>query len=118
MFSGRTHKINDMYYLGSIDADEDMSLYRDLGEGNGIGRIEPTVFAVGWDSIHIIAKQHPSKNKKVTNYFILDMTKDNKYADPSKSVIGPLDEKEFEAKRITLGVSQQLSFTLVIDNIK
>ena len=63
-----------------------------------MGRIEETVFSVGWSAQFIAAKQHPSNDKSVTNYFILDIQKDAKFLDPKESLIGPLSEAEYQEK--------------------
>ena len=81
-----------------------MSVYYDLGDGSGIGRINATVYSVGWNSQYIVAKQHPSANRSITNYFYLDMSKDSKYAEPDNSVVGPLTEAEFMRKKQELAL--------------
>jgi hypothetical protein len=92
------------YSLSSIDVPEQMSVYYDLGDGSGIGRINATVYSVGWNSQYIVAKQHPSANRSITNYFYLDMSKDSKYAEPDNSVVGPLTEAEFMRKKQELAL--------------
>ena len=114
---GPKHRLNESYYLDGIDIDSEMSLYYDLGDRGAIGRIEPTVFAVGADNRYIIAKQHPKNNRSATNYFILDMTKDGELADPKESVIGPLTEVEFNSTRVAMGISPRLDFTYVIKKL-
>ena len=57
-----------------------------------------------WDEYYIVAKQHPANNRAITNYFILDIPRDSKYADPAVSLIGPLSATEFEEKRVLLGL--------------
>ena len=90
------------YDLAAIDTEEQTSVYYRLSDGNGIGRIEPTVFSVGWNDRYIVAEQHPGNNKAVINYFYLDMTKDNQLADPAASVTGPLIADEFSRKAAEL----------------
>ena len=80
-----------------------------------IGRIPETVFSVGWNERFIVAKQHPSNNKAVTNYFILEMARDSKLADPSASVTGPLSAVAFEEKAASLGLPQ---FTRTFEALK
>jgi hypothetical protein len=92
-----------------------MSISYDLGDGGSIGRIEPVVFSVGWDNRYIVAKQHPGGNRRVTDFYYLDMTKDSKYADPTNSVVGPLTEAEFVQKQRQLGLP---SFTQTIKNLE
>ena len=92
------------YRLIAVDVSEQMSISYGLGGGSAAGRIHETVFAFGYDKRFIVAKQHPSGNRSITNYFYLDMTKDSKYAKPSDSVTGPLTKTEFEedANRLNL----------------
>nr|WP_315249687.1 hypothetical protein [uncultured Duganella sp.] len=80
-----------------------------------IGRIPETVFAVGWNQNFIVAKQHPSGNKFVTNYFILDMKKDAKYVDPSVTVTGPLSEEEYREKSARMLLPQ---FSRTFDDLR
>jgi len=113
-FSHDEH-ITGPYRLIAVDIDEQMSVSYDLGDGSAIGRIEETVFSVGFDKRYIVAMQHPGGDRSKTNYFILDMTKDSKYANPSESVVGPLSQTNFEAsvKQLNLPV-----FSRVIKNLK
>jgi hypothetical protein len=99
------------YRLGAVDIDEQMSVYYDLGDGTGIGRINETVFAARWNDRYVVAKQHPKNDRTVTHYFYLEIARDSGYADPGESVTGPLSEAEFNAKKAELGLPD---FTRVI----
>jgi len=90
------------YRLGAIDVLEQMSVYYDLGNGSEAGRIDETVFSVGWNEHFIVAKQHPKNDRKVTNFFVLSIEKDSINADPSASVSGPLTEVEFKRRKSEL----------------
>jgi hypothetical protein len=99
------------YVAIDIDSREQMSVSYDLEDGGAIGRVPATVFAVGSDGRYLIIKQHPYDSigkwekidRSVTNYYIIDSTKDSKFADPSPPVvIGPLSETEFQKKKIEL----------------
>ena len=59
---------------------------------------------IGWNDRFIVAKQHPSDNKSVINYFILDMVRDSQFSDPEVSVAGPLSVTEFKEKTLLLGL--------------
>lgn len=92
-------KITGPYRLSAIDISEQMSVCYELKDGDScVGRIDETVFSIGWNERFIVAKQHPSNDRSVTNYFILDIQKDSKFSDPSESVIGPLTEAEYQEK--------------------
>lgn len=86
------------YALLWLDTAENISLCRELGGGSCIGRVESTVFAVGWDGRYLVAKQHPNNDQSLTNYFIVDSRIDTDYADVDKVVIGPLNASEFQQK--------------------
>lgn len=103
------------YDLIAIDVPQQMSVYYNLGNGDGIGRINQTVFSVGWNNRYIVAKQHPDNDRKVTNFFYLDMTKDYPDADPSVSVTGSLTEAQFERKRAELALP---GFQLTIQSLQ
>jgi hypothetical protein len=58
-----------------------------------------------------VAKQHPHDpinklgpfDRSVTNYYIIDLAKDSKFADPAPPiVIGPLSEAEFQKRKVEL----------------
>jgi hypothetical protein len=87
---GHDERVTGDYRLIADDVPDQMSLSRRLPDGNAIGRINETVFVVGWNHRYIVSKRHPAKNRKVTHYYYLDMSRDSIYADPSQSVAGPL----------------------------
>ena len=103
------------YALAWIDDPNQTSLYYDLGKGSMIGRIEPCVFAVGWDGRYLVAKQHPNGDKKITNFFIIDAQQDGRYASLSKVVLGPLTESEFKKKAAGLNLP---AFSKELESLK
>jgi len=90
------------YALLWIDTPENISICRDLGSGSWSGRIDSTVFAVGWDGRYLLPKQHPNNDRSVTNYFIVDSRNDSDDADQTKIVLGPLTVAEFQRKNVEL----------------
>ena len=109
------------YELSAIDTDEAMSIYY-YDNGMGIGVINPTVFAVGYNEDFIIAKQHPRKfpnppDKSITNYFIIPI-KDKVRQSPDDNKIGPLTESEFKEKRKELGIPDEVTFSIVIKDLE
>lgn len=106
----RPKKIAGHYCVEAIDVKDDTSLYYVLEDGDGIGRIEPRVISVGWDTKHIIAKR-VVKARTPPLFYIVEVEKDHVYADPKDVVIGPLSEEEFWLKRKQLNVSPNLKFT-------
>jgi hypothetical protein len=107
------------YYLTKTDyADEELSLSYKLENGDYIGVVNPTLFAVGYDDDYIIAKNHPqirgafTFNKNVTYYYIVPL-KYKVHHSPDENRIGPLSEEEFKAKRKELKMSDSLTFTKI-----
>jgi len=103
------------YESHRADISEQMGVCYTLEKGDCIGRIPETVFSVGWNERFIVAKQHPSNNRSVTNYFILEMARDSKLADPSASVTGPLSAAAFEERVASRGLPP---FTKTIEALK
>ena len=90
------------YRLIAVDVMEQMSVSLSLPGGSAIGRINETVFAVGWNDRYIVAKQHPANNRSITHFYYLDISRDSTYAEPSQSVTGPLTEAEFAQRKAEL----------------
>ena len=103
------------YALLWIDTPENISVNRELGAGSWIGRVDSTVFAVGWDGRYLVAKQHPNNDRSVTHYFIIDSRRDSDYADQTKVVIGPLTATEFQRKAIDLHLPK---FSKVLNSLE
>ena len=81
------------------------------GGYGGVQIVSAYVYAVGHNKKFIIAKQHPVVNEsqeqvdtKKTNYFIIDMTKENYYR--QEGVLGPLTENQFDSLCKKLNVGQ------------
>ena len=83
------------YHLSAIDVPEQMSIYYDGPGSESVGRVDQTVFSVGWNDKYIVAKQHPNNNRAITNFFYIIIARDRPSSDLSKCVIGPLTETEF-----------------------
>lgn len=81
-----------------IDDPKAVTLSYDLGNGASTPRVDEQVFSVGYDGRYVVAKQHPNRDKRVTNYFIIDVQKDSKMAANKDVVTGPLNEQEFQKK--------------------
>jgi hypothetical protein len=103
------------YELLWIDTPENISIYRTLPDGHHVGRIDATVYAVGWSGQYLVAKQHPAGDKSKLNYFILDSGADSDYADPKMVVMGPLTEPQFRAKSTELKLPP---FTKVLESLQ
>ncbi len=105
-WDGGGQKLDESYKLWAADRRQDMTLYRHDGEG----LIEPTVFAVGLDSTHLIVKRHPNGDRTRIEYYVVERSKDSPTGSPKKAIHGPLDSLAFEQARSTLGVSPRLTF--------
>lgn len=83
------------YILVAVDTPGQMTLTTDDQGGMSVALVGPTVFSIGADDKHVVAKQHPSKDasgefdRSATHYFIVDRGGDG------KTVNGPLSEAEF-----------------------
>ncbi|PLY04974.1 MAG: hypothetical protein C0622_02060 [Desulfuromonas sp.] len=104
----QSYKVSDNYYVATIDTPGNRSLYYDLGNGNGAGRVNDGVVGIGWDKVHIIVRQNIATKDY---YYILEINKDSKYADPSESVSGPLSKAKFHEMREKLKVDPALDFS-------
>jgi hypothetical protein len=100
--------------LAAADSRQQMAVVKINGSGRE-GLVPATVFAVGFNDSHVIAKRHPPDasgkiDKAITEYFIVTVH--------GEKVDGPLTEPEYLAKRKTLGVDDRLDFTLTFDDLK
>lgn len=103
------------YHLTAVDVMEQMAVSRNLHDGLFVGRIDETVFSVGWNDHYIVAKQHPGNDRSVTHYYYLDISRDSPHADPSESVTGPLTEAEFKKRQVELNLP---AFTRTFPKLK
>ena len=117
-------KIIENYYLVAADDSEGTILsYHDSSDGNNYsGIIEATVFAVGYNDNYMIVKQHPcvlphSPDKKITNYYILPL-KNGMDWKTKNGLVGPLTLEQFNEKRKELNISDELTFTKEIEDLK
>jgi len=101
------------YAVWAIDANEQASVVlKDGNSSSATDVVSPMVFAYGWDSRFIIAKQHPRKDhfkgidESVTNWYVITVE--------SGVVHGPLSEEEFNRARMQLRMPQELTFTKTI----
>ena len=96
------------YRLLAVDVAEEMAICEGASSGGCGWVVPPTVFAVGWDTSFIIAKQHPfalpraKPDKSTTTFWIIRVA--------DRTVVGPLSEPDFELTRIKLGVPIGLEF--------
>ncbi|MDX5435785.1 MAG: hypothetical protein LPK03_01225 [Pontibacter sp.] len=105
----------DSYMLMSdSEYDNDIAIVYDLGNGNYIEIISPSVVAVGFSKEFIIAKQHPKEfaktaDKSKTNYYIIPLLEKVNLS-PDLNKVGPLTEIEFKKMRKEMGVPHSLDF--------
>ncbi len=113
--SSHDEKITGVYSLSAIDTDQQMSIYYTFEDGGGVGRINETVFACGFNDRYIVAKQHPKGDKSIINYYYLDISKDSRYAEPSDSVTGPLNKESYDIASHKLNLPP---FTRILNHLK
>lgn len=114
LFDSSSDRIIGRYNVTWIDVPSSRTICMDDNnddDGGGIQLIPAYVYAVGHTKRFIIAKNHPvvnerdgSVNTKKTNYFIIDLSKDNYVK--SEGIYGPLNEKEFGTLLQRLNVGQ------------
>jgi hypothetical protein len=84
------------YALTWIDTPDDVWLeYRRPGGGSDV-RVDARVFAVGRNEHYVVAKQHPGGDRSVTNFFVIDATRESPRSERTDVVRGPLTEAEFQ----------------------
>jgi hypothetical protein len=114
-------RIDGPYSLEITDAPEDATVCYELDGGDCSGRIEETVFAVGFNADYLVAARHPhrfeerSLDRSRTEYYYIIRSQDGPRRDPSASVRGPFSEAMFERERQRLGLPQ---FTREIASLK
>lgn len=92
------------YKLHWIDDPDSVSLIQTSGMHHYTEVIPAQVFSVGIDSRYMVVKQHPSADKKITNYFIIDRSTEAQPRLSPSRIIGPLNADEFQlrSKQLTL----------------
>jgi len=104
LFDSDTDNIVDDYVVTWVDLHEQRALFKHEE------LVAPYVFAVGYNSKFVFAKQHPllpnspeKIDKSVVNYYIIERTK-NDFQDKPK--YGPFTKEEFHKKCSELGISE------------
>lgn len=111
--------VNDIG-LAHNDTRDQNELVEIEGEGDGAKPVQTlvpaTVFAVGWNESHVIAKRHPREepfgpfDRTQTEYYIVVVR--------NKKVYGPFDRAEFAMHCDLLSVSEDLDFTLTYQDLE
>jgi hypothetical protein len=104
--------------LVACDSREQMkvSLFPEAGDNMYAVLISETVFAVGWNESHVIAKRHPRDqpfgpiDKTQTEYYIVVVR--------GAKVHGPFDRAEFVLHCDLLGVAKNVDFTLTFPDLE
>ncbi|HEX8514832.1 MAG TPA: hypothetical protein VF868_01445 [Bacteroidia bacterium] len=114
----KTH-VTERYYLVAVDVRENTSLGYSVNDDNSsfVDVVAECVYSVGFDDKYIIAKQHPANNREITNYFIVPIYKEFTYS-PEKDVVGPLTLEQFNTQREEFGISNSVTFTTEIEDLK
>jgi len=95
------------YILIAVDADEQLSVSRYVGDGISIGRIGPVVTDAGWNTNYIVAAVRPEgKPGTPPSYYYLDIAKDSTVGDQYQAVTGPLSKDEFDKAKQKLGLPE------------
>jgi hypothetical protein len=108
-------RIDGPYRLVAVDELPQMIICYDLSDGDCIGRISATVFAVGWNSSYLVAARHPNNDKSKVEYFYLVRELDGPAIDPTITVRGPFNSQALEEERQRLGLP---NITLELASLK
>jgi hypothetical protein len=103
------------YALTWVDSYGSMSLSYQTEPRSYATLVGPEVFSVGSDQRYVVAEQHPDGNKSMTNYFIIDKASHPDWRDLNKTILGPLGEETFAAKRAELKLPV---FSKTIDSLR
>ena len=92
------------------------SLMKVIDFDGGRGLVPETVYAVGWDESHLVAKRHPPSpagrpNDKMTTEYFIVVVRDGK-------AYGPFDRAEYVMHCDILGVAENLDFTLTFRELE
>ncbi|MCH6259365.1 8-oxoguanine DNA glycosylase, N-terminal domain-containing protein [Puniceicoccaceae bacterium K14] len=107
-------KIKDKYYVTKVDhVDDALDLSFMLDNGNFVGVIEPKVVSIGYDEDFIIVARVNSGGDR-REYYIIEL-EPSVVRFPDENKLGPFSLEEFNSKRVELGLSEKLDFSLYWD---
>ncbi len=103
------------YALVAVDVREQMNISRLLPNGDAVGIVGATVFAVGWNEDFIIAQRHaPSEGSRegtpAPDFYLLRVS--------DGELWGPLTVEQFRAERTARAVPNGLDFTVVFQDLQ
>jgi len=84
--------VGENYYVATSDSERGRSLFYRLSNGSGIGRVNNSVTAVGWDEKYIFVEKTVSEKK---SYYLIDIESDQEFSEVSDVVRGPYNIDEF-----------------------
>jgi hypothetical protein len=96
--SHRDITVDGPYHLIAEGEEAPMTLCYDATDGC-IGRIPPTVYAVGVDATYVVAARHPQGDRSISEFYYLIRSADTPTVDTSAAVRGPYDAPAFELVR-------------------
>lgn len=98
-------RIDGPYRILAIDDPNDMSVCYREARSRCNERILPTVTAVGWSDLYIVATRQSDVGGAL-EYFYIDRRADSGAYDARESVHGPFSAAEFEVERARLGLPE------------
>lgn len=119
----RDEVLDGPYRLVAVDLPEDIALCRSFGtKGDCFGDNlpGPTVFQAGWNSKYIVAARHPYRwpdkpNRSISEFYYVVRQPDEWNVVKQVSVVGPLNELEFEQEKRRLQLPE---FSRVFNDLK
>lgn len=103
---GRTYWSEDNYEVQDNPGIACKTLYYELGDGSGIGRVDYVSKIGSNDRFLIIESLDTSKNGKV-QYWIIDKKKDKPTFNGDEITDGPLSLDSFKTRKKQLGIESQ-----------
>lgn len=87
------------YSIYWFDSSANLELGLDLENGSIIGRIGPSIFAVGENTEWIVAGRHPNGDKDKEQFFYFSKAEDSTHKNANEVVKGPFTRTQFEQLR-------------------
>ncbi len=113
-YEGEIQHVSGRFYITKIDyVDSQTSLSYEVKSGSYVGVVPPVVIAVGFTPKYIIVKKKDYLESQKVNYIIVSTNIENVNW-PERSIIGTYTYKEFEAKKIELGIPKDFKFKKTI----
>lgn len=93
---------DDEYHVAWVDTGDNRSLYHTLEDGSGVGKVEPTIIAVGSNDLYVVAQRQTSMNQ--VEYYYIKKSKQRPYPSGGDSTQGPFNSSGFATLKTELNL--------------